>query len=295
MNKINRIERCPACDSLIDPVPVVSINESTRKSYLEYSKKKYNGLIDDWPNFLQLEIDHCSDCGHFWYREQPNQTMLNKMYESGRPLQTIKRNQDRTASPKMISEMSRLMKLIGKSKPRLLDYGSGFGRWARAAIYTGFKVTAYEPSIERGLEKSEVDFTLVHDVDDLKKHLFDVINLEQVLEHVSDPVKLLHGLRDYCEPDAVVRITVPNVLRCPEGDKLWEEWPYNGERAHTMAPFEHLHGFTPGSLLSMIERAGFEPYNQPVIWMQYPKEMIRRLLGRWFPRLGQTFLLIKLK
>lgn len=295
MTSINRLERCPACDSINDPVPVVSINESNRKLYLEYSKKKYNGLIDDWLNILKLEIDHCTDCGHYWYLEQPNQTMLNNMYDLGRPLLPIKKIQDRSASPKMISEMNRLMKLVGRPEPRLLDYGSGFGRWARAAVIKGFDVTAYEPSKERGLENNEIGFTLVHDIEELKNHLFDVINLEQVLEHVSDPVKLLHDLREFCAPGSMVRITVPNVLRCPEGDKLWYEWPYNGTRAHTMAPFEHLHGFTPRSLLSMIDRAGFEPVTGLHLWKNYPKEKIRDLLGKIFPNLGQTWMIVKVK
>ena len=55
-----------------------------------------------------------------------------------------------------------------------------------------------------------------------------------------------------------MRITVSNILRCIEGEKIWEEWPFDGTRAHTMAPFEHLHGFVPCSLSNLIERAGYE-------------------------------------
>ena len=291
---VKKIDCCPICHTLKNPVSVASINEHARNQYLVYSKIKYNGFIDDWLEQLELTIDHCPNCGHYWYREQPDQLMLNDMYESGRPLHPEKAKNDRAASPKMIAEMSSLMRLAVKPEPKLLDYGSGFGRWARAAINVGFKVTAYEPSEERGVEKSEIDFTLVHDVADFDNRLFDVINLEQVLEHVPDPVELLKELRIYCTPDTIVRITVPNILRCPEGNNIWKEWPYNGERAHTMAPFEHLHGFTPNSLETVAIRAGFKSVNNLYTWVQYPKEMLRSYIGKLFPKFGQTFLLIKI-
>ena len=291
---VKKIDCCPICHTLKNPVSVASINEHARNQYLVYSKIKYNGFIDDWLEQLELTIDHCPNCGHYWYREQPDQLMLNDMYESGRPLHPEKAKNDRAASPKMIAEMSRLMRLAVKPEPKLLDYGSGFGRWARAAINVGFKVTAYEPSEERGVEKSEIDFTLVHNVSDLENQLFDAINLEQVLEHVPDPVELLKELHGYCTPNTLVRITVPNILRCPEGGNIWNEWPYNGQRAHTMAPFEHLHGFTPNSLKTVAIRAGFKSVNNLYVWVQYPKEMLRSYIGKLFPKFGQTFLLIKI-
>ena len=49
----------------------------------------------------------------------------------------------------MVKEMQKLKLLVGKDKPTLLDYGSGFGRWARAAVEAGFEVIAFEPSNKR--------------------------------------------------------------------------------------------------------------------------------------------------
>ena len=295
MSAFVKIETCQICDSSVTPTSITSIDGFNKESYLEYSKKKYDGLIDDWINIIKVEIIHCVKCDHYWYREQPGQSMLNEMYASNINLRPASKGIDRSATSKIKNEISKLMWLIKKPAPLFLDYGSGSGKWAKVAVDVGFTVTAYEPSKERSFEKNEQSYTLVHSTDSLQHLLFDVINIEQVLEHVSKPVELLKEVRKYCAPGAVVRITVPNILRCNEADKIWEEWPYNGSRTHTMAPFQHLQGFTPNSLRSVILKAGFKPINGLRIWLRYPKEMIRQLLGIWLPRLGQTFILARVK
>jgi SAM-dependent methyltransferase len=287
------VEQCPACGNSM-PVRVARLDEVSKAAYLDYSKAKYAGFLDDWLEQIDVAIDGCSQCGHYWYKEQPDNEMLSNMYTKGRPLLAQKGIAFRNATPAIIQEIHRIKKLVSFVNPRLLDYGSGFGRWARAAVQAGFQVTAYEPSEERGIENHKIDFTLLHDVDDLKNQYFEIINLEQVLEHVPNPVALLKELRIYCTADTIIRITVPNVLRCPEGSKIWSEWPYNGSRAHTMAPFEHLHGFTPESLRKAVIRAGFKPVNNLKVWFNYPVEMLRSYIGKLFPRLGQTFILIKI-
>jgi len=286
-----KVKECPACGNS-HPFEVVKLNEVSKAAYINYSNAKYAGFLDSWLEVMDVAINGCPRCGHHWYREQPDNSMLSKMYAQGRPLSSSNATSLRDATPIMIREMSKLKNIVNSLTPSLLDYGSGFGKWARAAVQVGFKVTSFEPSEERGKEQNKIDFTLVHNVNDLKNHCFDIINLEQVLEHVPDPVVLLKELHGYCKKDSLVRITVPNVLLCPEGNNIWSEWPYNGSRVHTMAPFEHLQGFTPKSLQIASVRAGFKPANGFRIWFKYPKEMIRRYVGKLFPKLGQTFLLL---
>lgn len=288
-----KIDSCPACGDK-DILEVVTLNEGNKARYLEYSKEKYANFLDSWIEQLDITIDTCSVCGHHWYREQPDNAMLSEMYAKGRPLLPQNNISIRAATPAMLWEMGRLKSVLNIMTPSLLDYGSGFGRWARAAIAVGFKVTAYEPSEERGLEKDDINFTLVHDIKLLKNSNYDAINLEQVLEHVLQPIELLKELHGYCSTNTLLRITVPNVLRCPEGSEIWSEWPYNGTRVHTMAPFEHLQGFTPKSLQTVAIRAGFIPASDLRVWFKYPKEMIRSYVGKLFPKLGQTFLLLKI-
>ena len=289
-----KINNCPACRSNKSS-KVVTLDNDKKENYLKFSALKYDHFIDSWLEMLDVTIDNCVECGHHRYREQPSEEMLSNMYENGMTLLPHEIGDRRKPSLKMIREMHRLKKILNLKVPKMLDYGSGFGRWARAASSVGFNVTAYEPSLERGSEDNNIDFTLVHDLNNLNNQLFDVINLEQVLEHVPDPLLLLKELQAYCKPSTIVRITVPNILRCPEGRDIWKDWPYDGRRVHTMAPFEHLQGFTPNSLKAVARRAGFKSVINLYVLLQYPTEMLRSYVGQFIPKLGQTFLLLKLK
>lgn len=286
---VRLVNRCPACESE-RYVRRVAIDDSSRKRYRNFSEIKYGGLLNGWMVELQPEIVVCSDCGHHWYLRQPSPEQLSLMYANGRRL--LPGAVSREPTQEMLAEMRRLAKLIGKEQPRLLDFGSGFGRWARAAAQAGFCVHAYEPSEARGAESIE-EFALVHDLSEIAGKSFDAINLEQVLEHVPDPVETLRIILAFCTAETVLRIRVPNILRPPEGAKVWVDWPYDGVRVHAMAPFEHLHGFTPSSLRKVVARAGFMPLAKPNMAWRYPLESARWWLGQWIPRLDQTFLIVR--
>ena len=188
-------------------------------------------------------------------------------------------------------EMRRALSLISATskfkEPLLLDYGSGRGRWARAALSEGFRVVAYEPSVERGGEVAP-PFHLVHSEADLAGMHFDVIHLEQVLEHVPDPLETLMRLKVYCGSQTLIRITVPNILRDSSGHHVWESWPFDGKTPHVLAPFEHLHGFTPTSLQKLCTRAGYRSIPAYRIARTHPLNLLRRWVGMAWPSLGTT-------
>ena len=115
---VRKVERCPACDTSVEPVAVASTNEHVRKQFLDYSKKKYQGFLDNWLDQMELVIDRCPVCGHCWYREQPEQAMLSEMYEARARVRSDKTSFiDKNATPAMALEMRRLSKLVGKSEP----------------------------------------------------------------------------------------------------------------------------------------------------------------------------------
>jgi hypothetical protein len=138
----------------------------------------------------------------------------------------------------------------------------------------------------------QLPFRVVSDLAELDGSKFAVVQLEQVLEHVTDPLATLQTIRRHCLPDALVRVTVPNLLRADEGGALWEEWPFNGSRPHTMAPFEHLQGFTPKSLRILVQRAGFAVRRDWAVWRLYPQNTLRLHLGSFVPSLGTTAVML---
>jgi hypothetical protein len=287
---MRELDACPACGGVLTE-RVVDAGEASGIRFLDYSKKKYNGAIDSWFHSVGLRIDRCQACSHHWYYRQPDAAMLSAMYASGKRLKNGGAMPSREPTRAMCAEMKRLYNIVGKRAPRLLDYGSGFGRWARAARSAGFVVTAFEPTHARGAETDDVDFEFISDRTRLAARSFDVVNLEQVLEHVADPFGLLCDIRTFAHDDAVIRITVPNILRCTEGKNIWRVWPFDGVQAHTMAPYEHLHGFTPSSLALLAMRANLVPLSGMRMWRFYAAVQLRHIIGTIIPRLGQTMFL----
>lgn len=283
---------CPACRSS-NTLPVVQLDDDRRERLLQFSEIKYQGVLNDWIDIVVPIVRQCLLCKHCWYQFQPTTDQLAEMYKLGRPI-----NRQKMASQKpskeMNEEMRRLYRLTAKrnSAINFLDYGSGSGRWSKAAYSAGFNVTSFEPSKTRSGNFSKVE--LVHSLSSLKGRTFDVIQLEQVLEHLPDPFNALRSLRGMCHENTVLRITVPNLLRDPNRPHVWEKWPFDGRTPHIMAPFEHLHCFTPKSLDSLLWRAGFNSIPAKLELRFYSINYMRRVIGRLFPSVGSTLRLARI-
>lgn len=284
---LRTINRCPACDHA-DASTVAQLDEVSRQRFIDFDRLKYGGLLKEWIEVMQLRVLVCNICGHAWYFQQPEPKQLSLMYASGRSLIAGALHSN-VPTDAMQNEMRRFRRLVGVTigSPLLLDYGSGRGRWARAALLEGFRVVAYEPSVERGGEVNP-PFHLVHSESELANMRFDAIHLEQVLEHVADPFQTLTQMRNYCYNHTIIRITVPNVNRDPSTQNVWKSWPWDGKVPHVLAPFEHLHGFTPESLERLCLRSGYQPLSPFRIVRTHPINLLRRLIGSLWPSIGTT-------
>lgn len=287
------ITLCPACGEDCSEV-VAWLDAQRAERFAKFDHRKYDGLLSEWINEVPPVVSRCHTCGHVWYRYQPEPEQLEQMYATGQPLMDAARV-TREPTDLMRNEMRRLWKLLGDltASAALLDFGSGRGQWARAAVGEGFRVVAYEPSVKRSSE-TDAPFELIHDLSSLKNMTFDVILLEQVLEHVPNPLQTLLNIKQFCHDETILRMTVPNLLRCKEGKNIWHEWPFNLSRVHIMAPFEHLHGFTLFSLIRLSKRAGYRRLPLNVLWKHYPILSIRKLVSHVYPKASQTIMLAKL-
>lgn len=246
--------------------------------------------MDSWMKKLTLDVYRCLICGHLWHHTQPDQKSLFEMYENGKPLNP--KREVPAPSRRMQKQMQALFQLLrlkGIREPSLLDYGSGGGRWSKAAVMAGFHVTAYEPISRRSeTESGSTNLAVIQNLENLGEIHFDVIMLEQVLEHVQKPVELLRSLRDYCHSSSVLRVSVPNLHIARIRGKDWAGFPFNGKSIHIMSPFEHLHGFTPRSLSIALKTAGLVLLNDWQLWVSHPIFSVRRFAGSILPFAAQT-------
>lgn len=159
---------------------------------------------------------------------------------------------------------ARQVELIGRRlAPRapceieVLDFGLGWGYWARMALAFGYRVSGIEVAPDRLAHarhlgvRAETSLAALNAPDSG----YDFINAEQVFEHLATPLATLRTLVAQLAPDGLMRIAVPDgrkaLRRLRHGD--WQP------AKDALQPLEHINTFTPQSLLSLARAAGLEP------------------------------------
>lgn len=286
-----RLTACPACGSERYRRHV-ELDDRSRQRFEDFTSRKYGELFHDWAERHDVAIAACLDCPHKWYIEIPDEKTLSDMYRVARPLNN-RRGAKARQSAAMVKRMMSLRKLAS-GKNTLLDFGAGSCNWSRAAAAAGFSVTAFEPNDNRGAEQDD-GYEVVTDSAQLGGQMYALVHLEQVLEHLPHPYDVLRSLRARLHPDGILVARVPNVAKEERMSDVWDNWPFDGQRAHVMAPFEHLQGFTPRSLRIMVERAGYEPLPLRYLARHMPRHALARVTGRFADFAGQTQIIARLR
>jgi SAM-dependent methyltransferase len=174
-------------------------------------------------------------------------------------------------------EISAVRKIVGRSNFSLLDIGCGTGWTTNIWQRIGVRVTGLEPSRIRGeLAQKRYGFRVISCyVEELESNeMFDVVTMRHVIEHFEDPHAVLEKVGSHLHDDGLLVVVVPNI-NCI-GRYLFEaKWSW-------ILPW-HCIFFSPASLATLVERAGFElikGYQTPSpLW--YPDSFFR-----CFPRLA---------
>lgn len=90
---------------------------------------------------------------------------------------------------------------------RILDFGGGDGSWSTVAVNYGLNAKYYDPFAENPANNN--GFELQETFNEGVK--FDVIRLEHVLEHATNPETLLSQCMDLLLPNGVIVGNTPNV------------------------------------------------------------------------------------
>lgn len=152
-------------------------------------------------------------------------------------------------------KLLRRHRLAGISgKPRLLEIGIGSGFFLRAAEDAGFEVHGIDvdtSNIERARPRfgERVQNRDLYGVGYAAK-VFDVVYMRDVFEHVPNPGPMLEEINRISRTGALLYIEVPNI----------EGWIYRavGARHVCVFGFAHLNYWSPTSLATALQRAGYE-------------------------------------
>lgn len=230
----------------------------------------------------------CQDCGHHHLGGTAPLLEPGRLYEERYPRRETDPLAWRPAALRgglagwLAGESSAAWRYV-PHRSRVLDIGAGLGEalgWHRSRGCDAHG-TDTDPVLARiaavhGLRVHIGNFAAAEWPDSS----FDIITMDQVIEHMSDPIATLRGTARLLRPGGSLVISTPNAasfLRRLLG-RRWVQWH---------APY-HLHLFSPRSLSAAVRSAGLRPLahasRTPADWLLY---QIRHL-AEPAPRPGAT-------
>jgi len=155
-----------------------------------------------------------------------------------------------------------MLKYLPETAKKILDIGCGNGAFSSLVKE---KNNAEVWGIELMEEEAKVAVTVLDKVlvGNCEKHIeglpeqyFDVIYLNDVLEHLVDPYSVLEILKSKLAPNGVVISSIPNVRFFRTFSKVLfaKDWKYEG---HGVMDKTHLRFFTGKSIRRMYEELGY--------------------------------------
>lgn len=159
-----------------------------------------------------------------------------------------------------------------KSPPyKLLDVGGGTGVFAYEFQDRNWKSYVIDPNKDSIFIQEKLHIPLVLDFykPNLFPYKFDLVSLIYTLEHLSDPIFVLKGLRKDMKKDGLLFIEVPDAI-------YFRYRPKTDEIFHS----EHLWMFSPNTLNMFLESHGFEIFCLKRLRTQRDHYVIMVLAGK---------------
>ena len=255
---------CPACGGVITrclyecPYDQPPIADYVRDYYEAVGIVEMERLCGAEYRLLQ-----CERCGLVYQQEVPDDALLERLYEHWIDPE-LARSRDRQrrdlgAYSMHAQEILQLLATLGRSprEVRVLDFGMGWGDWASMARSLGCETFGVEISRSRIEHAGKLGIPIV-DPGRLADTRFDLINAEQVFEHLAEPLEIMRTLASALRPGGLLKVCVPNgrsiVRRLRRPD--WSAPRDTRRSLHAVQPLEHLNCFDHGALVAMGRRAG---------------------------------------
>jgi hypothetical protein len=222
--KREAIQQCPICGNSSKVIAIVPTIDSREPD--------------------KVELRSCDSCGHWWHSPVPNQEELNKLYQSASPLVVSPGAKESYQNKTELDHFHKyVLKHMNKKPGNYLEIGAGGGGLLNRFRAMNFICCGVDPG------QWVQDPAIVNSVDELPHAVpFDIFVLQDVLEHVFDPVGLLVKLKRMARENSIFFCSFP----CKDSRPARI---YKGKWS-MVRPYGHLHYFSFPSAAKMFSLAG---------------------------------------
>ena len=203
------------------------------------------------------DIAKCRECHLYFRNPRPTQTEIARSYNTGGTFEAWQ--EEEAARATMWERRLNIVQRYAASG-RLLDLGTGDGRFLMTAQRMGYDVVGTEVS-EAGASYARERGFDVHlgQITDLALPAasFDLATIWHVLEHVPDPGAVLRKAHTLLRPGGILVVAVPNE------ENFFVRQRFGKAKGSPFDPLKfggeiHLTYFRPSTLRSTLRTAGFE-------------------------------------
>lgn len=261
-------DKCPACKNDSGNVLCdVELCDSPLHEYLDTLYREVGPGVDfDYLAGARYKLIECDSCGLIFQAEVPNDNLLNKLYNEWLDPEITKRNSQQRSVKfrlRIATEVAKIVQYLEKpsDKVKFLDFGMGWGHWCLAAKAFGCDVYGAELGAENIQHAKQLN---IKDIawGSLPEHKFDIINSEQVFEHLPKPIETLEYLSNSLAEQGIIRINVPSAWDLKRRLKVWD-WKASLSQSdentlNDAAPLQHINSFVRKPLISMAKEVGLK-------------------------------------
>jgi 2-polyprenyl-3-methyl-5-hydroxy-6-metoxy-1,4-benzoquinol methylase len=236
----------------------------------ENNSEKFDKIKSIFPEYLTGEytLVRCKKCGLVYINPRPSKSILMSLYTSGdycsryQPYDMSRIDKD-TETKGYTELLDNLENFIGKG--RLLEIGMGYGLLLHAAKNRSWQVFGIETSTQQiSFVKNQLNIDCSQNTFEnmnFDENSFEAVVMDNVLEHMFDPKKILLKVNKILSNEGMVVIRVPNVygFYCQISryyNKIYDsprKYKYRSERVS----LQHMYEFSLKTLHKLLDITGF--------------------------------------
>jgi SAM-dependent methyltransferase len=223
----------------------------------------------------------CGSCGTLFLfplpRPSETESIYGKEYFAGarEGFGYVDYDADKEAMRSVFERYLRDFKRILGKTGRLLDIGAATGYFMKIAEEKGWKTCGVEISpyaAELGRSRGlDIETGTIHSTA-FGQESFDMVTMWDVVEHVPDPILDIGKACSLLRPGGLLAINTPD-----SGSRFARVM---GSRWHLLVPPEHIFYFNRDSLITILDKSGFEIIEVGCIGKRFTAEYIVQMLSR---------------